>query len=277
MEGGAEHSRSGLDQGLSGAEAIKDLLERARSAPVPVILLTDEELAGLGAGPGTPALAPLPWLSEQEEQDREIAATVAMRGLVARGIVMPLPGAPLSGAHGTLVAIHQDLRAALTMRQTATAVVMAEQQTSGKHRARLLYAGRGGVLAEDVSSDGMHGFTAMTAEAAAQELATFVAPLEKERAGSLGPARTVTLNEIARGAVSGLDRARSVTVVGRLVPGRSEEAQEERLTVYDLTDHVLLAEPAGPGEAEGALTLAPAGTSQVQERLARMIRPETPA
>lgn len=267
----AEHVTTPLPPELSGKSAIEDLLRRAQSAPTPVIVLTDEELASLGSGPGTSTLAPSPWLSLQDEGNRKLMCAVAMRGLVARGIARPLPGAPPDGAEGTVVAVHQDLRGVLTMRGTAGAVVLAEQRAGEEHRIRVLYLGWGGVLAEDVSADGMHGFTVMSRAAAAEGLAVFAAPLEREPMTAPGPARTISLSEIARGAATGIDQAHSVTVIGRLSLSPEDEVEEERLTVYALIDHVVVTEPASDTGREGALTLTPAGKAELQERLTRLL------
>src|SRR5215469_13697709 len=113
------------------------LIDRAREEPVPVITLTDEELAALDGGPTAPPVAPRPWLDQQDETSRELVCQVAFRGLAARGIVMPT-GTVDDGGRG-VVAMHQDLRAVLLMRHSALALVAARRQGDGESADRVLF------------------------------------------------------------------------------------------------------------------------------------------
>ena len=131
------------------------LIDRAREEPVPVIALTDEELAALDGGPSAPPVAPRPWLDQQDDACRELLCQVALRSLATRGIVVPT-GAVEDGGRG-VVAMHRDLRAALLMRHSALALVAAQRQTAAETVHRMLFLHEGGaVLEEDVSPHGVH-------------------------------------------------------------------------------------------------------------------------
>ena len=79
---------------------IKDLIDRAGAAPLPVIALTDEEIAALDGDLAKRGPVPLPWLNGKDKAARELACQVALRGLAARRLVVPLGGEVGRGAGG---------------------------------------------------------------------------------------------------------------------------------------------------------------------------------
>jgi len=256
------------DVGLAG------LVERARVEPVPVIALTDEELAALDGGPGAPPVAPRPWLDRQVESSRELVCQVALRGLAARGIVVPT-GAVEDGGR-SVVAMHQDLRAVLLMRHDALALVAARRQGTDESAHRVLFVHEdGAVLEEDVSPHGVHRLTVTSAAMAAERLATFVDPAGAADEQRQEPARPVSLAEIAAGdGLPRIDDVRYLTLVGRLTAPASEGAappDARRMTVYALPDRVVLAEPAVVGPGEAGLTLAVVGTAALRGRFAALL------
>jgi hypothetical protein len=260
--------------GRPAEAAVAVLVARARAEPVPVIALTDEELAALDGGPGAPPVAPRPWLDQQDEASRELVCQVAFRGLAARGIVVPT-GAVENGGRA-VVAMHQDLRAVLMMRHDALALVAARRQGTDESADRVLFLHEdGAVLEEDVSPHGVHRLTVTCAATAAERLAAFVDP-----AGAAGerrpePTRPVSLAEVAAGdGLPRVDDVRYLTLVGRLTAPAFEGAalpDVRRLTVYALPDRVVVAEPAALSSGETGLTLAAVGAAALRARLAALL------
>lgn len=240
---------------------------------MPVIALTDEELAALDGGPDGSPVAPQPWLDAQDEASRQVICQVALRGLTARGIVVPA-GAGEDGRD--LVAIHQNLRAALSMRHSALALVLAQRQAGAECAYRVLFLHEdAAVLEEDVTHRGLHRLSVMDAAAAAERLATFVDPMGAAGDQRPKPARTVSLADVAGGAgIPDVGAARFVTMVGRLArpePNGGAEPAERRLTVYALPDRVVVAEPALTDTGEAGLTMSAVGAAALERRLAALL------
>lgn len=259
---------------------IKDLISRAGEAPLPVIALTDEEIAALDGDLEARGPVPLPWLDTKDKTARELACQVALRGLAARRLVIPLgaAGGEAGGEAGEeYIALHDDLRAVLAMRRSAHAAAFALRESDG--RMRLLYLGSSGALEEAISPGGLHGFTVVGYPDAAGRLAAFADP-EDAAASSVKPGRdteprVLPLAEIARGAeIPAMAGARSVTMVTRLVFGA--DAGEQRLTVYAKEAGVVVACPADASGAP-ALRFAEVSKSGLRERLADLLSIQEPA
>jgi hypothetical protein len=273
---------------------INDLISRAGEAPLPVIALTDEEIAALDGDLADRGPVPLPWLDEKDKASRELACQVALRGLAARRLVVPLGtegggevgrgaagGEVGRGAGGGEVgrgriALRDDLRAVLAMRHSAHAVAFALRESDG--RMRLLYLGKSGALEEAISPGGLHGFTVVAHAAAADRLAAFADPedaaVASVRPGPETEPRVLPLAEIASGAeIPAMAGARSVTMVTRLVFG--SDAGEQRLTVYAKEAGVVVACPADASGAQ-ALRFAEVSRSGLRERLADLLGIQEP-
>jgi hypothetical protein len=231
---------------------IRSLTARAAAAPLPLIALTDEEIAALGAGPVDLGPVPLPWLATKDEAARELACQVALRGLAARRLIVPLGPEDRPDGDREYVALHDDLRAVLAMRRSAQAVICALRESD--ERLRLLYLGSTGALEEAISPGGLHGFTVLAHAAVAGRLAGFADPGDAavaELAPGPGSApRILPLAEIARGAQPPVTGVRSVTMVSQLAFGETDG--EQRLTVYAKEAGVVVASPV---EADGAQAL----------------------
>ncbi|MGH3212171.1 MAG: hypothetical protein ACRDNO_30855 [Trebonia sp.] len=269
---------------------IKDLIARAGEAPLPVIALTDEEIAALDGDLAQRGPVPLPWLDGKDKAARELACQVALRGLAARRLVIPLGpegdtaaegGEVGRGAEGGdvgrgYIALRDDLRAVLAMRRSAHAAVFALRESDG--RMRLLYLGTSGALEEAISPGGLHGFTVVARAAAAERLAAFADP-EDAAVAALQPGReseprVLPLAEIARGAeIPAMAGVRSVTMVTRLVFGA--DAGEQRATVYAKEAGVVVACPADASGAP-ALRFAEVSRSGLRECLAGLLSIQEP-
>lgn len=265
-DGGGTSSAPSMPPG-AGRTAVAGLVARARSAPAPVIALTDEELAGLDGGPQARPVAPQPWLDRQDEGNRELICQVALRGLAARGIVLPDP----DPSQRSVVAIHEDLRAVLVMRRSARAIVLAQRHTGTEYHTRMLYLHDDhAVLEDDISAGGLHGLTVMTTATAIQRLAELADPSSAAGRTPAGQPRLAKLADIAAGTgVPGIEDAQFVTTVGHLGPGEANKAAEQRLTVYALRDRVLLAEPLTT-EGQPGLNITDVSARDLRQRLGEL-------
>lgn len=258
---------------------IKDLIARAEAEPLPLIALTDEEIAALDGEIAELGPVPMPWLADKDEASRTLACQVALRGLAARRLAVPLG---TDGDGQQRVALHDDLRAVLVMRRSAHGAAVALRQPDG--RMLVVYLGVSGALEEAISPGGVHGFTVVSLGAVAGRLAAFADPddaavddaaLDDAAAGSVrpGPSRVLRLADIAQGAdlpglAPGAAKARAVTMVTRLVFGSG--AGEQRLTVYAKEAGVILACPAD-ADGEEALRFAEVSRSVLRERMADLV------
>jgi hypothetical protein len=242
------------------ATAVASLIARAQLAPVPVITLTDEELAALD-GPRALPVAPQPWLEGQKVSGRMLACQVALRSLAARGLVLP---AGLEGGDGGALALHQDLQAVLAMRRSALGIVLAQRRSGAERQSRMLYLHEGGVLEEDISSAGLHSLTVVSCARAGERLTSYADPTRAAAGAARSErTRTVPLTDIATGAdISGLQGARYVTAVSRLTAG--PQGEEQRITVYAHASRVVLAEPGG----DRCLALTDVTAQELGQRMA---------
>lgn len=253
---------------------IKDLIARAEAEPLPLIALTDEEIAALDGEIAELGPVPMPWLADKDEASRTLACQVALRGLAARRLAVPLG---TDGDGQQRVALHDDLRAVLVMRRSAHGAAVALRQPDG--RMLVVYLGVSGALEEAISPGGVHGFTVVSLGAVAGRLAAFADPddaaVDDAAADSVrpGPSRVLRLADIAQGAdlpglAPGAAKARAVTMVTRLVFGSG--AGEQRLTVYAKEAGVILACPAD-ADGEEALRFAEVSRSVLRERMADLV------
>ncbi len=145
------------------ASAVAQPVPTDSTAPVPVEVLTDEELAIL-AGPG--GLVVSPYLAALSDAEREVALRTAYRGLLARGIVDPPTPEALAAAIGEpTVELHvrQDVLSVVTLRRGAGATVCVARSTVLGQDYWYAHVVRDVVLVEQVSTDGQHRFALASA------------------------------------------------------------------------------------------------------------------
>lgn len=128
-------------------------------------VLTDEELSVLVPDQGV-VVAPV--LDAVPEAERDACRRTAFRGLVARGIVDPPEpevvaailesSAATSGDVGIDLKVRNDVLSALTLRQSASAVVAVGRTTSSAQDFWYAHVVEEVVLLEEVGSDGLHRF-----------------------------------------------------------------------------------------------------------------------
>lgn len=274
-------SDAAAPQVASVAEVIAGLARRASGEPVRLLAFTDEELAALDSGPDRVPVTPGPWLDTKDDAAREVALQVALRGLAARGIALPGP----TGEDGTVTIVtHPDIAAALAMRRTAEVIVSAQRQASvgpaaGEDITRMLFRCGDGVLHEDISPVGLHGFVVTTVEDAAARLAELADPKDAAGDGAAGAPSTVALADVAAGNdTTGLGGARYVTSIAAAARPRTgaDVPETAKLTVYALAEQVLLAEPIAADDPVGPqmLRVTGAGAGALRGRLAALLDPD---
>ena len=169
--------------------AARDLLDRVRgedsavpraasttpAAPAPVVTLSDEQIAALDGYERRQFVAS-PWLEQHPEQ-RRLAAAVALRGLIAAGQVLTRTSGHGEGPRWRAV---PEISGCLVLRRTAQSFTTAERTVrteAGPQVHRLhLFTHSGGVLEEEVTAEGLHRFTVLAPERAAERLTAFLDP-----------------------------------------------------------------------------------------------------
>lgn len=130
---------------------------------IPLETLTDEELSVLAPDQG---VVVMPVLTELPPGELDAVRRTAFRGLVARGIVDPpeaesLAAAQEGAASGDValeLRVRNDVLSALTLRQSASAVIAAGRTTSTGQDFWYAHLVEDVVLLEEVSLDGLHHF-----------------------------------------------------------------------------------------------------------------------
>jgi hypothetical protein len=225
----------------SAAPWIAQLLTGAADQRDEVAAFTDEELLAL-LGSGEEQIAPLLWLDQQPQTQHTFAAAIAMRGLIARGLVQRIEDH--QEPDKLVLSIPDEVLAVLAMRRTASAILIAERQTAAGKHARVVYQhGELGVLEENVNRGGLHTFSVAPEQLALDDLADLCDPdgMAEEAVGD-PEKEDISLAEYAEGGKipATLEQALAVTVIAAVteppVPG--SEPGQDRLTVYCFADHV---------------------------------------
>ena len=225
----------------SAAPWIAQLLTGAAAKRDEVAAFTDEELVALLGG-GEEQIAPLLWLDQQPQAQHALAASVALRGLIARGLVQRIEDQQEPGK--LVLSIPDEVLAVLAMRRSASAILIAERQTEAGKHARVIYQhGELGVLEENVNRGGLHTFSVAPEKLALDDLTVLCDPDDVAEETVADPAREdISLAEYAEGGKipATLEQALAVTVIAAVteppVPG--SEPGQDRLTVYCFADHV---------------------------------------
>ncbi|MFF4623349.1 hypothetical protein [Nonomuraea jabiensis] len=250
---------------------MESLLERARSAYVPVIALTDEELTVLD-GPDADQLAPRPWYDSQDPAARDTACMVALRSLVARGIARPEPTG--EGDDDVALLLSDDLQDLLAARRTPRHVVMAERILADSRQARVFYVGPGPVAVEEnVNESGLHGLAIGPIERLAERFAEFCDPYAGAGQRQGNGLRRVALTDIARGVGQDIfAEALAITQISHHRLSSAEQIEETRWTIYAPRGRVVLAVPEAEG-GDGVLDLSDLDAEELREHLLGLLRP----
>ncbi|WP_237841040.1 hypothetical protein [Cellulosimicrobium cellulans] len=226
----------------------------ARTAPgevTHVVTLTDEEVAILDGLPNV-QIVPLPWLDAQVGADRTLVGRVALRSLLARGLVVPSDEERPPGPDGQpQVGIDAvpEVTGPLVLRRTANAILSAERTTAlGKHWVFVYLHEDDQVLEEEIGPSGHHSFSVYPLAEVTGRLAVFLDPAAK--AVLDGRTQTFTTDEFAASARTSpeLADAVAVTVLGAVRAGSDVLVQ---VSVYATPDGVY-AVRGGEHGADGA-------------------------
>jgi len=254
----------------TASPTIATLLMSAADSREVVAAFTDEELVALD-GLGEEQVAPALWLDTQPADRRELAATVAMRGLIARGLVAAIDDH--QEADRVVLSMPDEVMATLAMRRSASSILIAEQQTDSGKRARVVYVhGDLGVLEEDVNPGGLHTLSVCPLAMALDRLAEWCDLTHV--AGELdGAEQHIPLIDYSSGGEvpRTLDQAKVVTVVASVTEpsGPGAEPGQGRLTVYSFDDHVKVAHRVP--ERPDVLAVRDVGGPSLRHALGRLL------
>jgi len=248
------------------AAAEQTLARSAAGEVTHVVTLTDEEVTILD-GLQNPQIVALPWLDAQEGADRSLVGRVALRSLLARGLVVPSEeAAPAVDDGDPRVGIEAapEVTGPLVLRRTATAIVSAERTTAiGRHWVYLYLHEDDRVLEEEVAPSGHHSFSVYPLSEVSGRLGVFLDPAAK--AVLDGRTQTFTVEEFTAQAASlpEIADAVAVTTLAGVQAGSDVLVQ---VSVYATPDGAYVVRGAEHG-ADGApvtLTLSEAGPVTVR-------------
>ena len=159
-----------------------EILAAASDAPSVLAVLTDEELVALG-GDDAVQMTGSPFLDQLEIAD-EVSASIALRSLIARGLVTlddsqaePEGEQLATGAPVTPRAVQLDrtLAGLMTLRGAPRALMNLTRRVSEQSTAITVYVfPEGGLLEELVTADGYHHFSVPTRAAMPERLARYI-------------------------------------------------------------------------------------------------------
>ena len=158
-----------------------ELLASATTEPTVLAVLTDEELLAL-SGAQAGELTGTPFL-DASGFDQEVSAAVALRSLIARGLVeledegRESEGEDLAtgGAARRAAQLDRVLAGLLTLRSSPLALANLTRRVADQTTSIVVYLyPRGGVLEELITVDGFHHFSLPTREAVPERLARYV-------------------------------------------------------------------------------------------------------
>ena len=215
------------------------VLDAAADGPAQMGVFTDEELIALD-GLDTVQLVPLPWIVDNEETvERRISASIALRSLIARRLV--LPAELLADDWDDLGDDPRRLYAAdpvqgiLTLRRSFTSLITFQRMVSEQIYTVVQYVYDGDtLLEEEITADGYHHFHVLPKDSAVDHAVTLID--QDEVAGEDGEPITLRMSAIEEHVELGpvLSDTRALTVASLVT--RAGEA--EQLTFYATSDRM---------------------------------------
>ncbi len=215
------------------------VLDAAANGPAQMGVFTDEELIALD-GLDTVQLVPLPWIVDNEETvERRISASIALRSLIARRLV--LPAELLADDWDDLGDDPRRLYAAdpvqgiLTLRRSFTSLITFQRMVAEQIYTVVQYVYDGDtLLEEEITADGYHHFHVLPVHSAVDHAVTLID--QDEVAGEDGEPITLRMSAIEEHAELGpvLSDTRALTVASLVT--RAGEA--EQLTFYATSDRM---------------------------------------
>ncbi|GAB3536804.1 hypothetical protein GCM10027403_18760 [Arthrobacter tecti] len=191
--------------------------------------LTDEEIVALD-GIERDQFVALPFLEKHEEQ-KYLAATVALRSLMSKGIAFPVVEEGYN--EPTRLNATEPVTGIMTLRRTASRIVTGQRTSQAGRHWLFAYIHDEIVLEEEVNDGGIHGFVVYPASRLAERLAVLGDP-EQVAANDDEPV-VLAREEFEKSGAPMLEQSRAVTVY----TGASGGADTfTNLTVYTGADSV---------------------------------------
>lgn len=231
------------------------VLSSAEDGPVQMGVFTDEELIALD-GLDTVQLVPLPWVVDNEDSvERATAASIALRGLIARRLVLPAEllaedWDDLGDDPRRLYAV-DPVQGILELRRRFTSLITFQRMVSEQIHTIVQYVYEGDtLLEEEITADGYHHFHVLPVDSAVDHAVTLLD--QDEVAGEDGEPITLKMSAIEEHPELGpvLSDTRALTVASLVT--RAGEA--EQLTFYATSDRTYVSrsdqDPSVPEPAE---------------------------
>ncbi len=251
---------------------IFEVFASASDEPNVFVMLTDEELLGLG-GQAAVELTGTPYL-DAAEVDRTAVANTALRSLIARGLIVLDPehqeneGEDLDegSAANRPFQLERRLAGILAIRQAPSAMLTVNRQVADQTTSIYYYISvNDGILEEFVGADGYHHFSVPTRDCIPERLARYVD--QNEVAGDAdGDCIDTTMEELD-GSGELAERFRDARALSVLTTISSAEATQH--SVLALSDAVFLME--GPEEGLGSVTVQECSRASLLEAFAELL------
>lgn len=255
-------------------------LAAGEDEPWKVGAFTDEELHALD-GLSADQMVPMPWWQDRLPTDdgaQDLAASVALRGLIARGLVIPAELLAESiedlGDDPQRLYAVDAVEGMLTLRRAFTQVTILQRQVSEQLHTIVLYSygDSSPLVEEEITADGFHHFAVLPRETAVDHVVFLVD--QDGAAATDGDPVTVATSEISRQPE--LDRTLSDTRALTVATTIAGTDSTEQITFYATSDAVLASVPAAETDhadgAEPTIEIAQISSSTLREFARELLR-----
>lgn len=242
-------------------ECAKQVLALSFEASEALPTLTDEEIVALD-GIDRDQFVALPFL-EKHEENKYLAATVALRSLISKGIAFPV--IEKGNEEPTRLNATEHVTGIMTLRRTAQRIVTGQRTSDVGRHWLFTYVHDDVVLEEEVNDGGIHAFVVYPADRLAHRLSVLGDP--RNVAGSDGEPTVLNQAEFEDRGVSLLSESRAVTIYTGASGGPETFTN---LTVYTGADSVqVLSATNQSGSAQFSIAEVSADTltRRLQEEL----------
>lgn len=234
------------------------VLEGADDGPQTIGVFTDEELVALD-GIATEQLVPTPWITTHADTiSTEHAASVALRSLIARRLVLPAEmlandWSDLGDDPRRLIAA-DPVQGLITLRRSAASVVSFHRVVQESTHTLIHYGYENGrILEEEITQDGFHHFVVLPAPLAPQRALMLVD--QDEVASADGEPAIIDMDEFAE--ASPLSRTLADTRALTVATVIRRDTEPEQFTFYATSDALWVSRPEtdAPGTADDSAPL----------------------
>ncbi|UEJ84170.1 hypothetical protein Bra3105_07665 [Brachybacterium halotolerans subsp. kimchii] len=256
------------------------VLDSAQDGPAALGVFTDEELTALD-GLDTPQVVPLPWIVDNEAAvSPRAAASVALRGLIARRLVIPAELLAddleeLGDDPRRLYAV-DPVQGILTLRRGFVALITYQRMVSEQIMTVVQYAfegeDNGTILEEEITPDGYHHFSALPVAVAVDHAMAVID--QDEVAADDGPVVSLRSSDVDEDeSLSARIADTRALIVASLV---TRGGDAEQVTYYATSDRLLVSrsdqDPAtAASDEDPVLEFAEASSDSARELVAAML------